>query len=414
MVRLPDEAKEVARYLLSHYWIHKYANKDLYAIAKKHYEVLHHFFTSIELNLVRPLNPEGIIKIDKMPVIPQASHGISSFIRPLDYVIFCAFLAFMEDVNVSFFVFPKIVDDIARYMPKDGAAMPNGFDTSQHDTRLSVVRVFKYLLKQGIIMRKDADDIEQYADNAQYEGLYWTQVGHQHVLRNFLTGTLIRFASKEEFIRAEVDDMANINDRDFPDHARAVRHLLTLPYVREDDLDNSTWNLLDDLNNDASSKLQEAIASIEENLGLEFERYHKGAAFVASEYVRNLSLFFDSQRDTMAELTLLFATLVKEKVIRHKLNPNRAGLIETPIGDFASLLNELYDKHHLKWASAIRDNWHKKLDRLTSTSRQLVEFLIEWRMVEIVQRDDKDWAILHPFLVRNTGEYNLREGTSDE
>lgn len=419
MVRLPEEAKEVAQYLLSRYWVHKTINEDMFRLAKKHYDALNRFFASIGLTLIRPLNPECIIKVDKLPAKGLASHGIEAFKRPLDYVFFCATLAYFEDTTATYLLFPGVVEEIQRYMPPTGAAYPRGFDTAQYDCRLSVIRVFRYLLRLGVLTLKEGEEIERYGDNPESEGLYWVLPGYQHIMRNFLSATLTRFRAREEFVEAEAEEMAKINDRDDPDQAVLIRNLLTIPCVWEQDQSGSTWDLVDMIEKEATdrdpaNKIYDQLAAIEENLNLTLERYDRGAALVAYDYTQNLNLFFGNEREGMAQLTLLFASLVKQKFAEKKLHQNKNGTIEMPRSEYINLLNEFYDEHHLQWSSNLRTNWYKGIDRATSSSGQFTNYLRKWRMLDIERKNDTEWVVLYPFLVRNLGEYGNGGASFDE
>lgn len=413
MIKLSDEAKDVARYLISNFWIHQDANSELYILANKHYESLQKFFVAIGMSVVRPLSPRAIIRIDKIPMIRQVNHGIPAFSKSVDYVLFCGILAYLEDTGATYFIFPSVMDEVLRYIPKEGACYPEGLDMTVRAIREAISRVFTYLVDLGIFFEKEGTSLSTYTDDALSEGLYYVQPGYQYILRNIFSTSLSRFTEPGQFIKTEQQEMLRNIGRDDPHFGKTFRTMLTTPYVRQDDLTADEWKYIDGKEPVDVERVRRTLAEIMENLDLHYERYATGAALVAREKTRYMNLFYDSDRDSMAELTLLLSKILRDKVRERTLTYNRQGSIEITMNEFLQVLNDIFDKYQLNWSKAMREGWHKDIRLATSKRGQLIHFLKEWRMIEVYQDQEIELVKIYPFIARNVGKY-VKKGVAED
>lgn len=186
------------RALLNNFWILKENQPELYYSIKKKQDIIKNF---VMKNLGSKLIfHDRFIKLEKLPQSLDGSNGLSSFILPLDYVILCLVLLFLEDkMRGEFFTLSNLIDYVkntAITMELDN--VPN-WDLARD--RRSLLRVIDFLEDKVVIKTLDQEKTS-FKDNQNTEALYQATGLSNYVMRLF-NNDIFSYQQEGDFLRDE-------------------------------------------------------------------------------------------------------------------------------------------------------------------------------------------------------------------
>ena len=167
-----------------------------------------------------------LVKMEKIPVVPENFMGILDFSSKEEYAFFCILLMFLEDKDAQEqFILSQLTEYIAANMPGEPV------DWTVYTSRRRLIKVLRYAVEQGILGITDGND-DAFMDNAAGEVLYENTGASRYFMRNF-SKDITDYEKPEDFL--ESDWFAMDEDRGIARRHRVYKRLLFAPgmYRRE-------------------------------------------------------------------------------------------------------------------------------------------------------------------------------------
>ena len=180
--------------LLGRRWILKSEDKELYYKVRDAVGELRKYSTD-KLGC-QIIDNSLMIKMEKIPVVPEAFMGILQFSSKEEYVYLCMLLMFLEDKDAQDDQF--ILSQLTEYM---SAGMPGELtDWTLYVNRRRLIKVLRYAVEQGILRVTDGTD-ELFMDDAGGEVLYENTGASKYFMRNFAIMAKIKAKSHRRIAR---------------------------------------------------------------------------------------------------------------------------------------------------------------------------------------------------------------------
>ena len=152
--------------LLNRRWILKSGEKELYYKLRDSLGELRKFTT--EKLGCQIIDNSLLIKMEKIPVIPEDFMGIQTFSSKEEYAYLCILLMFLEDRDAdSQFILSQLTEYISANLPGDIS------DWTLYANRRRLIRVLRYAVDQGLVEITDGNE-DTFMDNEAGEVLYGT------------------------------------------------------------------------------------------------------------------------------------------------------------------------------------------------------------------------------------------------
>ena len=167
-----------------------------------------------------------MVKMEKIPVVPETFMGILDFSSKEEYAFFCILLMFLEDKDAQEqFILSQLTEYIAANMPGEPV------DWTVYTSRRRLIKVLRYAVEQGILGITDGND-DAFMDDAAGEVLYENTGASRYFMRNF-SKDITDYEKPEDFL--ESDWFAMDEDRGIARRHRVYKRLLFAPgmYRRE-------------------------------------------------------------------------------------------------------------------------------------------------------------------------------------
>jgi len=204
--------------LLSRRWVVKETDRDLYYRMKDEVGNLKKFFTE-KMGYQIIINPY-LIKLEKIPAIPQRWMGITEFTEKINYSFLCLILMYLEDKEAGEqFILSELLEYIQMNYQQEQ------IDWTLYQYRRHLVRVIKECQNYHMIKVDDGSQ-ESFVSDYQQEVLYENIGTSRYFMRNFARD-IQNFESPQEFFGSEW--VAVDEDRGVVRRQRVYRKLLTAP-----------------------------------------------------------------------------------------------------------------------------------------------------------------------------------------
>ena len=167
-----------------------------------------------------------MVKMEKIPVVPETFMGSLDFSSKEEYAFFCILLMFLEDKDAQEqFILSQLTEYIAANMPGEPV------DWTVYTSRRRLIKVLRYAVEQGILGITDGND-DAFMDDADGEVLYENTGAARYFMRNF-SKDITDYEKPEDFL--ESDWFAMDEDRGIARRHRVYKRLLFAPgmYRRE-------------------------------------------------------------------------------------------------------------------------------------------------------------------------------------
>ena len=137
--------------LLSKRWILKSRDKEMYYKLRDALGELRKFTT--EKMGCQIIDNSLLIKMEKIPVIPESFMGIMKFSSKEEYAYLCMLLMFLEDRDAQEqFILSQLTEYITANLPGDIS------DWTLYTNRRKLIRVLRFAVEQGIVGITDGKD----------------------------------------------------------------------------------------------------------------------------------------------------------------------------------------------------------------------------------------------------------------
>ena len=180
--------------LLNRRWILKSEDKELYYRVRDAVGEIRKYVTD-KLGC-QIIDNSLLIKLEKIPVIPEQFMGIGQFSSKEEYVYLCILLMFLEDKDAQE---QFILSQLTEYMT---AVMPGEItDWTLYNNRRKLIRVLRYTVEQGMVRVTDGTD-DVFMDDAGGEVLYENTGASKYFMRNF-SRDIMEYTKPEDFRESE-------------------------------------------------------------------------------------------------------------------------------------------------------------------------------------------------------------------
>jgi len=257
--------------LLNRRWILKSEDKELYYRVRDAVGEIRKYVTD-KLGC-QIIDNSLLIKLEKIPVIPEQFMGIGQFSSKEEYVYLCILLMFLEDKDAQE---QFILSQLTEYMT---AVMPGEItDWTLYNNRRKLIRVLRYTVEQGMVRVTDGTD-DVFMDDAGGEVLYENTGASKYFMRNFYSNNrdAMKSSKRKEYSITELayDDSTALH--------RAAKKLKNYKYSDDENTDNirqTVMALVDTYNNSIDSASNSSSTSM--------KRYAKQLKKLAGKYTDEL------------------------------------------------------------------------------------------------------------------------------
>ena len=150
--------------LFNRRWVLKSEDKDLYYQIRDAVGEVRKYTT--EKLGCQIIDNSMLVKMEKIPVIPETFMGIQSFTSKEEYVYLCILLMFLEDKDAQEqFVLSQLTEYMTAVMPGEIT------DWTVYTNRRRLIRVLRYVVGQGMVTVTDGTD-DLFMDDVSGEVLY--------------------------------------------------------------------------------------------------------------------------------------------------------------------------------------------------------------------------------------------------
>ena len=314
--------------LLSNFWITKEEQKDAYYLLKRNQNKVREF---VSKNLGNKLIiHDRFIKLEKIPTIPKATFGISSFIDSFDYVMLFLFLLYLEDkTRGEKFILSSLIE----YIKNTAITLELNHipDWNYPNNRKSLIRAIDYLLDLHVITLKDQDS-KSFQDTALADALYEVTGLANYIVPAF-DYDIYDCKTAEDFLKKEWGDQTE--EKGDIRRYKVYRHLLYSPATTKDELSESEEDYIKKMHKTIQKELME-------NLSMDTEITRNLAFIFASEDTIQKD-YFPNQKNISDLILLINQKIITYKEIK-KLPLNEQECFSITYVEFEQLLKEVKEE----------------------------------------------------------------------
>ncbi|MFJ5563211.1 TIGR02678 family protein [Lysinibacillus xylanilyticus] len=365
--------------LMENLWIQKKHKPNEYMLIKKHKnQIQKYYFDNFGYQLFSGID---LFKLEKVPYQAESWMGIQDFKEPIDYSIFIAILAYLEDkAKDDLFLVSTLAEYVKNFFDKD---LKVKWEIYKH--RLSFYRAVKYAQSMDLIESLEGE-IEKYKTNEKEEILYRPTMISKYYMR-FFSKPIQHFLNIDEIIYdrwkvpgLEITPRMNLQSLN--------RRLFFSPVVYKNELTNEEKKYL----NHQSFRM---VDNIPEFTHLEMEVYRNEIFLISKE--RNVTGEQHPNQKTISDIVLQFSVFIKEKL--KVLLDNEFPEFEYIIGrrEFDKWVEELQEEFGQGWSKEFRESYSENV------AEKVLEYLEDWKFAfNDVQTHS---VVLYPPLVRVGGKF---------
>ena len=158
--------------LLGNRWVLKSENKELYYKIRDAAGEIRKF-TSEKMGC-HLIENALLVKLEKIPVIPETFMGVQDFTSKEEYAFLCVLLMFLEDKDAGEqFILSQLTEYVAVNMPGETV------DWTMYTNRRRLIKVLRYAISQKMLKITDGSD-DAFMDSDTGEVLYESTGTEEH------------------------------------------------------------------------------------------------------------------------------------------------------------------------------------------------------------------------------------------
>ncbi len=344
--------------LLSNRWFVKAVDKDGYYQVKDEVGKYQNFLSE-KLGYHVIVNPY-VVKLEKIPAVPENWMGIMEFNEQMEYVFFCLTLMFLEDKEVDGQFILSQLTEFMQSVWKQGA-----LDWTVYQNRRYLVKVLKYCVKCGILQVYDGSE-DRFKNDSQADVLYLNTGVSRYFMRNF-TKDIMGVTSPKEFIG---DDWVGMDaDRGIIRRQRVYRRLLlSMGMERTEETEEDFLYI----RNYGKKHVEKDFSRY---FDCELQIYRNHAFLVLGEDCNMGKCFPDG--NNLADIALLCSYLVRELAAEGKLEINMQDEGWMLENQFLNVIEHCKKEYQEGFAKMYREMTTKEFCRV------VMEYLLRMEFVEI-------------------------------
>ena len=311
--------------LFNRRWVLKSEDKDLYyQIRDAAGEVRKYTTEKLGCQII---DNSMLVKMEKIPVIPETFMGIQSFTSKEEYVYLCILLMFLEDKDAQE---QFVLSQLTEYM----TAVMSGeiTDWTVYTNRRRLIRVLRYVVGQGMVTVTDGTD-DLFMDDVSGEVLYENTGASKYFMRNF-TKDIMHYTCAADFMESdwyEVDE-----DRGFARRHRVYKRLLFAPAMYREDGSEEDFEYL-------KYYRRRLMEDLEQMFDCHIH-IHRGSAYFLSGEECRIGVVFPGN-NSLTDILLLCFREIRKKIEKGQW---KTGLDETCLIDqieFENMIKEMKQEY---------------------------------------------------------------------
>ena len=311
--------------LFNRRWVLKSEDKDLYYQIRDAVGEVRKYTT--EKLGCQIIDNSMLVKMEKIPVIPETFMGIQSFTSKEEYVYLCILLMFLEDKDAQEqFVLSQLTEYMTAVMPGEIT------DWTVYTNRRRLIRVLRYVVGQGMVTVTDGTD-DLFMDDVSGEVLYENTGASKYFMRNF-TKDIMHYTCAADFMESdwyEVDE-----DRGFARRHRVYKRLLFAPAMYREDGSEEDFEYL-------KYYRRRLMEDLEQMFDCHIHIHRGSAYFLSGEECRIGAVF--PGNNSLADILLLCFREIRKKIEKGQW---KTGLDEICLVDqieFENMIKEMKQEY---------------------------------------------------------------------
>ena len=331
-----------------------------------------------------------MVKMEKIPVVPEPFMGILDFSSREEYAFFCILLMFLEDKDAQEqFILSQLTEYIAANMPGEPV------DWTVYTSRRRLIKVLRYAVEQGILGITDGND-DAFMDNAAGEVLYENTGASRYFMRNF-SKDITDYEKPEDFL--ESDWFAMDEDRGIARRHRVYKRLLFAPgmYRREGSEEDFEY-------------LKYYGRRLTEDMEQNFDCHvhiHKGSAYVMLGDDCRMGTVFPGN-NVLSDIVLLVLAEIRQRVEQKEWNLQQDEVCVVDSVVFEQLLRKIKQTYGKGFSKNYREMPESEFVKTVMDEMEL------WMLIK---KDEKAHQVsIYPAAGKLRGQYPLdfAGGVEDE
>lgn len=339
--------------LLDKFWVVKEKDRDLYYKVRRDVDAIRRF--AADLPGWRLVCNERLIRLEKIPAHPQSFMGVTSFTSKLDYMMFCALLIFLEDLqDRQPFLLSELTDNIEVHLKPWSE-----IDWTSFSTRRSLIRVMQFAENTGLVILHEGS-LDALNDSRNTEMLY-ENTGISRYFAVYYPYDTSSFNTPEDYenhVQAGSDANRG-NER----VKRIYRNLLLNPAVYWHSNDDQDALYLKNYRRSVAANLYNNVTS---RLDL-----HRGAAFLVNDNSETSYGVQFPDGSMRSDIILLVCSQLRDHA-----SIETDGTAHISEKTFLSVVSACADKYRAAWSKTYREMPKEKL------ADDVLQVMMDWMMAE--------------------------------
>ena len=379
----------VLEILLNRRWILKSRDRELY------YQVKEKLASGEEKKFLREklgyqviVNPY-LIKVEKMPAVPENWMGILDFKEPVEYVFFCLVLMFLEEKEAEE---QFVLSELTEYVQSQYEG--EQIDWTVYRYRRHMIKVMKYCTACGLLNIDDGSE-EGFARDYTGEVLYENTGASRYFMKNF-TQDIMGYHSPEDFEKEEWIDVNE--DRGIVRRQRVYRRLLMSMGMYKDSDSEEDFAYVRNYRNMIQGELSELF-------DCELQ-VHRNSAFLILNENSHLGRCFPEE-NTLSDIVLLFNRILQEKL--------QTGEIQVPLNEQISIPREAFQRLAEECRERFGAAWNKTYREMTfgEIYREMADYMKELMLIEEKQDEIVIRQAAGKIMGVYPGDFSLEGGQNE-
>ncbi|MGN0733780.1 MAG: TIGR02678 family protein [Emergencia sp.] len=346
--------------LLNKRWILKSKDKELYYKLRDALGDLRKFTT--EKMGCQIIENSILIKMEKIPVIPESFMGIQDFASKEEYAYLCVLLMFLEDRDAQEqFILSQLTEYITANMPG------NLSDWTLYTNRRKLIRVLRYAADQGIIGITDGKD-DAFMDDEAGEVLYENTGASRYFMKNF-SRDIMDYTSTEDFRESGWFEMDE--DRGFARRHRVYKRLIFAPAMYREDGSDEDFEYLKYYGRRLSEELEQLFDCQ--------VHIHRGSAFIMSGEDCRIGTGFPGN-NSISDILMLCFGKIRETITRNEWKPDRNEMCLVDRIEFENLIKKVKQDYGKGFSKNYREMPEGEFVRSVMREMELWMFIRDEKM----------------------------------
>ena len=368
-----EQKMQVIETLLNKRWILKSKEKELYYQVKDEIGTVKKFLTE-KLGYQVIVNPY-LIKVEKLPAVPEQWMGIQEFKEKLDYIFFCLVLMFLEEADEQF-----VLSSLTEYIQSQWKE--EEIDWTIYQNRRSLIRVLRYCVQYGLLNVNDGEE-DEFASDSTTEVLYENTGVSRYFMKNF-SQDIMEYEKPDDFEQNEWIDVDE--DRGIVRRQRVYRRLVMTPgmYKKEDTEEDFAY----------LRQFHHFIqGDLEEMFDCDLQIHRTSAYMILGEDCRMGRCF--PEENTISDIILLTNGLLLEELQKEDLDIPADEMVHMTKERFEYVIEQCKEKYGNGFVKKYREM------TLLEFSKEVLSYLKELEWIEEIQGE----VYIKPIMGKVIGNY---------